>query len=111
NFIWNNAYSIIYNCNSILEGLELSSSISSELQDQLRAETLFIRSLIYFYLLEMFGDVPYTTSTDHQFNMELTRTQKSVVTQNLVNDLLEAHSKISENYVSVERIRANKYAV
>lgn len=111
NFIWNNAYSIIYNCNSILEGLALSNNLSSDLQNQLRAETLFIRSLIYFYLLEMFGDVPYTTSTDYQFNMELTRTQKSVVTQNLVNDLLEAHSKISENYVSVERIRANKYAV
>src|SRR5690606_25559848 len=51
NSMWDNSYNLIYQCNSAIEGLENSTNITESQKDQLLGETLFIRSLVYFYLV------------------------------------------------------------
>lgn len=106
---WNTSYNLIYLCNAILEGLDNSTAISQDLKDQLKGETLFVRSLTYFYLVNLFGDVPYTTYTDYEINKNLSRTDEQEVYTNITQDLLLARSLLIEQYPSGERIRANRF--
>lgn len=108
---WNSSYNTIYLCNAIIEGLDNSVYVSDSIRDQLYGESLFVRSLIYFYLMELFGDIPYTSTTDYTINRSLSRIPQSEVYQFIINDLEEAYFLLNSEYVSGERVRANKYAV
>lgn len=109
--IWDSAYSLVYNCNSVLEGLHNSDQLTGELKQQLRGETLFVRGLIHFYLVNLFGEIPYLTSTDYHNNSKIRKVPIAEVYENIKTDLLEAKSLLGVNYPTGERIRANKWAV
>ncbi|OXG08632.1 SusD-like starch-binding protein associating with outer membrane [Flavobacterium araucananum] len=109
--LWNGTYSAIYMSNSALEGLEASENLSATTKNQLKGEALFVRSLCHFYLVELFGDVPYIQTTDYTANQHVTRMSEEQVYINLVQDLIEAKTLLDEDYVSGERIRANTFAV
>lgn len=109
--VWNSSYNLIFQCNAIIEGLENSHNITESTKNQLLGETLFVRSLVYFYLTNLFGDIPYTTTTDYKINMNLNRINKDVVYSAIIEDLLDAHSKLNSEYVSGERVRANRFVI
>ncbi|MCW3109505.1 MAG: RagB/SusD protein, partial [Segetibacter sp.] len=66
--MWSNAYKSVYQSNSIIEGIAQSAGVSKPLKDQLTGEAKFVRSLIYFYLINLFGDVPLVLTTDYSAN-------------------------------------------
>jgi len=109
--VWNSSYNLIFQCNAIIEGLENSHNITESTKNQLLGETIFVRSLVYFYLTNLFGDIPYTTTTDYKINMNLGRTNKDIIYNTIIEDLLDAHSKLNSEYPSGERVRANRYVV
>ena len=108
---WNLAYNQIYMCNSALEGIEASVSLSREIKDQLKGEALFIRAITHFYMVNLFGDIPYITTTDYLVNKDVQRMSEEQVYENILDDLSDARSLLSEDYPGGERIRANKYVV
>jgi hypothetical protein len=91
-----------------MEGLENSKNLSAENKNQLLGEALFIRALVHFYLMKLFGDVPYIKTTDYQKNSKVTRTQSDEAYKNIIADLQYAILLLSETYSSIERIRSNK---
>lgn len=111
-FLWNTGYMHIYHCNAILEGLELSIDISEDLKKRLEGETRFLRAFFYFYLVNMFGEVPLNLSTDYKVNSIAGRTATNEIYGQIVNDLLMAGQLLPENYSlsANERVRANKWA-
>ncbi len=109
--LWNGSYSLIYMGNAILEGLEASNELDTQIKKQLRGETLFIRSLVYFYLTELFGDIPYPTGTDYEVNRRLAKQPISIIFENIIADLNEAQGLLGTSYISEERVRANKKVV
>lgn len=109
--IWDGSYQVIYMSNGILEGLNNSQSLDAETKAQLRGEALFVRSLVYFYLTDLFGDIPFPTSTDYEINKELSKTQQTIIYENILSDLQEAKGLVSESYITGERTRANKGAI
>ncbi|MGB3343644.1 MAG: RagB/SusD family nutrient uptake outer membrane protein [Aequorivita sp.] len=109
--IWNNSYSLIYMGNAILEGLEGSDGLTAEIKSQLRGETLFIRGLVYSYMVNLFGDIPYVTTTDYGKNSTLSKVPIPEVYERIINDLKEAKTLLGPNYISDERTRANKLVV
>lgn len=109
--IWDKSYNLIYMCNAVLEGLESSSNISSSVKNQLRGESLFIRSLVHFYLVNLFGEIPYITTTDFEVNKDVSRMPTDTVYENILLDLTEAKTLLGDTYVSGERTRANKWVV
>ncbi|MBY0487428.1 MAG: RagB/SusD family nutrient uptake outer membrane protein [Flavobacteriaceae bacterium] len=108
--LWRNSYSQIYNVNSILAGLSNATQLSETVRSQLRGESLFVRALVHFYLMQIYGNIPYITSTDYMVNSQVTRQSSTVVYNAITTDLQEAIALLSEEYVSSDKARPNKIA-
>lgn len=109
--LWNRAYALIFMGNAVLEGLEDSKNLDEETKAQLRGEVLFVRSVTLFYLVNLFGDIPYPTTTDYIKNRNLKRIPMEDIYDSIVNDLNEAKNLLDDNYIGAERVRANKMVV
>ncbi|WP_417857514.1 RagB/SusD family nutrient uptake outer membrane protein [Xanthomarina gelatinilytica] len=107
--IWDSAYGLVYMCNAVLEGLENAPQLPQQLKQQLRGETLFVRGLVHFYLVNLFGEIPYPTTTDYQINIRINKKPIGQVYEKIEMDLLEAKGLLSDDYPSGERIRANSW--
>ena len=108
--IWSSAYSIIYMTNAMLEGLGNSSNVSAELSDQLEGEARFIRAFTYFYLVNLYGDLPLILSTNYKENQLASRMSKNDIYLQIVNDLEVAMALLPSEYTTGERTQVNKYA-
>jgi starch-binding outer membrane protein, SusD/RagB family len=106
--IWNTAYLQIYYANSIIQGAEQSTALSSDDKTRIKGEAMLIRSLIYFYLQQLFGDIPYTTSLDYDYNRTLKKTDGETLQTLLETDLKEASMLMPDDYRNTERIYPNR---
>jgi hypothetical protein len=110
--LWGEMYKNIYESNAVIEGLHSSGGVTATLKQQLTGEATFIRAYCYFYLVNLFGDVPLITSTDYLLNSKLPRTAAGDVYAQIKKDFLEAQQLLSADYSfsGNERIRPNKAA-
>ncbi|NLR60706.1 RagB/SusD family nutrient uptake outer membrane protein [Chitinophaga polysaccharea] len=114
---WTNIYSsYIFQTNAIIEGLTSSRELTPTVKNQLMGEALFLRAFFYFYLVNLYGDVPLVLSTDYKVNSQLSRSKKTDVYNQITNDLKDAQSLLSDTYLdgtllnkSEERISPNKW--
>lgn len=106
--IWTNAYKQVFMANSIIEGVERSKSISTVSKNRIKGETIFVRSLLFFYLYQIFGEIPYTTTTDYMTNKSLVRMPKDQFLSKIEVDMAEAVALLPDNYRNVERIYPNR---
>jgi starch-binding outer membrane protein, SusD/RagB family len=107
--MWERAYKLIYQTNICIDGLMKSSAVTDNLKNQLMGECMVFRSMMYFYLTNVYGDVPFTTSTDYAVNAKLSRKPVSDINVSIEADLLKAKSLLSDNYPSTGKYRINKY--
>jgi hypothetical protein len=66
--------------------------------------------LNYFYLQQLFDEIPYTNSLDYEYNRNLSKTGPSALLEQLESDLTEAISLLTDNYRDAERIYPNRKA-
>ncbi|HMG69353.1 MAG TPA: RagB/SusD family nutrient uptake outer membrane protein [Chitinophagaceae bacterium] len=111
-FVWVPLYSYIYLANSIITGLTDSKDVTASTKKQVEGEAKFIRAFCYFYLINLFGDVPLLTSTDYKITSVASRSGKSEIYQQIVTDLKDAQNLMAKDYSfsNGERIRPNSYA-
>lgn len=107
---WNRSYHQIYCCNAVIEGVAQSTVLTEALKKQLTGEALFVRSLLHFYLLNIYGDIPYITTTNYEVNRLAERMPAGVLYDQLITDLSLAIDFLPEDYISDLRVRPNKYA-
>ncbi|MBF6643920.1 MULTISPECIES: RagB/SusD family nutrient uptake outer membrane protein [Chryseobacterium] len=107
---WTYAYQEIYMANSIIEGVSGSKALSTATKNRIRGEAMFVRSLLYLNLYEIFGEIPYTDTTDYAYNSQLTRMAKNELLSKLEADLSEAVNLLPADYRTIERIYPNKFA-
>lgn len=107
--LWSSAYNIIYMTNAVLEGLDNNPNISQDLKERLTGEARFIRAFTYFYLVNLYGDVPLVISTDYSTNAKIPRSNQHDVYTLIVEDLENAQDLLEEDYQDGERLRANRY--
>lgn len=105
---WSSAYSQIYSANAVIEGVAGSSTLPAAVRDQLTGEAVFLRALLHFYLENLYGNVPYVTTTDYRVNNAVPRMQTTEVYGHIIADLEYAVELLSDDYPSQGRIRANK---
>jgi hypothetical protein len=105
---WNSSYNQIYAANAIIEGVNSSTALTELDKNQLIGEALFIRSLLHFYLLNLYGDVPYATTTKYELNKVTRRMPTSELYSHIIDDLELAVSLLPEAYISSDRVRPNK---
>ena len=89
---WNVSYAIIYECNRLIEGLITSTGVTPALKNQLIGEAKFIRAFTHFYLVNLYGDIPFITNSDYRTNTTVTRTATVQVYNGIITDLLDAES-------------------
>lgn len=109
---WSDLYLYIYESNAIIEGASASSGLSKETKDQVIGEALFTRAFCYFYLINLYGDVPLILSTDYRVNRLASRTLMADVYKQIETDLIEAQKLLLEDYSfsKDEKIEPNKWA-
>lgn len=107
--IWDNSYNIIYGSNSILEGIEKNTAyLTSEQKEKFSGEVLFVRALTHFYLVNLFGSIPYVTSTDYQLNKVIEKKDPEQIFQKIQNDLTMAIELLPELDESGINLRPTK---
>lgn len=111
NTTWATSYKIIYDTNAILEGLQSAEGVTPPVKAQLQGEALFVRAFHYFYLVNLFGDVPLHLSTDYKSNSNSTRASVQDVYNQIIKDLVVSEQLLVEDYVTTERVRPNKATV
>ncbi|MCI9844566.1 RagB/SusD family nutrient uptake outer membrane protein [Flavobacterium pectinovorum] len=107
---WNTSYNHIYAANSIIEAIEKNENISEENKNQLLGESLFIRALLHFYLVNLYGDMPYITTTDYRIKSKVTRIPVSEVYKKVISDLETAITLLPVKYSPSDRSIPNRYA-
>jgi hypothetical protein len=115
--LWTTIYPLVFRANAALEGLSAATSLTPAVKQQLTGEAKFCRAFIYFYLVNLYGDVPLVLTTDYSVNNLLARTPKDQVWKQIIQDLHDAEILLNSNYpdasllsTSTERVRPTKWA-
>ncbi len=101
---WASFYKVINQCNTVIElapaVLGIDESFSERLLNEYIAEVTSIRSLMYFYLVRTFRDVPYSVTAsiyDYQ-DFSLPKTDGKIIIDNLITSLEAIESNIPTKY-------------
>jgi starch-binding outer membrane protein, SusD/RagB family len=107
---WSGAYAIIKNANYIIGKLPDASVLDDTKKAQLTAEARFLRAYAYFYLVQLYGDVPMpvTTATNYD-SLQLKRTAQADVYNLIVDDLTYAETNLPDNAPVTGRVYKQLY--
>ncbi|MBB6274022.1 hypothetical protein HDF26_004495 [Pedobacter cryoconitis] len=108
---WALLYNIIYQCNDVITQLQNNNALSKTLIIQLRSEARFLRAFAFYYLVNLYGDVPLLLQTDVAVTAKAPRAAQGLVYSQMINDLLDAKNGLSPSYIGSGKVRANQLAV
>jgi hypothetical protein len=117
---WSPIYKVINNCNLLIdfagEAKKLDPTFSDVLYNSYIGEALTIRSLMYFYLVRSFRDVPLKLKGSYKDTdiKELGKSTDQVIIAQIIKDLIEADKLVPKkhgNNNSVNKGRITNYAV
>lgn len=113
---WFEAYNNIFTCNAAVEGLDESNSLTLAVKTQLLGEAKFMRALLYFYMVNLYGDAPLVLSTSPSDNIRALRSPRQKIYEQIVADLKDAQSSLSSSFLDAsllkstsERVRPTKW--
>lgn len=94
---WNKAYNTIYRCNIVIEKAKGAEYNSEDTKNRHIAEVKFIRALIYFDMIRLFGGVPLMTEIlPIEDYYKIGRASKEEVWAQIKADLTEAAAVLPE---------------
>lgn len=104
---WSNPYYYIYQCNSLINGIASSSSVADADKKTFIAEAKFVRAFCYFYLTNLYGDLPLHLATDYRINGTAARSTQADVYAQIINDLKDAEAGMTVPGAGDTRILPN----
>ncbi|HEY6902366.1 MAG TPA: RagB/SusD family nutrient uptake outer membrane protein [Puia sp.] len=111
--LWGNLYLDIQTANTTIEAMRSSSL---PYKNQWLGEALFLRGLMFTYLVSCYGDIAMPLTSDYTVNGALSRVPKADVYKQIIADLKQAQGLLGTNYVdfngntATDRSRPNKAA-
>lgn len=109
NDFWRLNYAGITQCNTVLEqipGIEMSD----ELRDRITGEALFLRSYYYFWLTQVFGDVPLLLEVIPPDELKIPKTPKANIYTQIIADCERAAALLPISYPEAAAGRATRGA-
>lgn len=101
---WNYLYKVIAMCNRSLELLEShSDKLTDDKRNAYEAEVRSLRSIYYCYLLDLFGRIPYATTT----NIEMYETRqfsRRQIFNRIWGELVECRPYLSTEHSNMEGV-------
>ena len=98
-YIWKACYFIINTSNVLLKEIDIMDNYSSEsVKEHLQGEAYFIRGMLYFELVKLFGEIPLqlTAATEIE-NTKIERTSVAGVYESVISDLIKAEELLANN--------------
>jgi hypothetical protein len=95
---YSNAYSSIHEVNIIIGQLAASTVISDSTRQRLKGELELVRAVLFFYLVNLYGDVPLVLSSDYTVTDRIPRTAAATVYRQITTDLLDAQRLLPDSY-------------
>lgn len=93
---WTSFYTQLYSLNQAIAGIQGNNGLTYK--SQWLGEAYFTRALIYFYLTNLYGDVPLVTTPDYLINNGLKRSGKMDVYKQVIADLKQAQGFLDDQY-------------
>jgi len=91
--------------------------LTPSVRQQLLGEAKFMRAYFYFYLVNLYGDVPMPLASDYTLSVSLARTASAQVYSQIIRDLHDAQQLLSTTYTdgsainpSQDRVRPTSWA-
>lgn len=111
NNTWTGHYQGIQSANIVIEKIE-AVNMDPALKARYIGEAKFLRALMYFNLVRIYGDVPLVTKVinNPQEGYEYGRVPAEEVYQQIIADLVEAEGSLPYSYVAADAGRATKGA-
>ncbi len=107
---WKDLNKIVLNTNVILDNVQNNENIPLAARDEIVGEALFLRSLAFYHLTNLWGDVPYyreNLSIDEIGS--LGRTDKDQIRDEILVDLQEAQNLMLDVIPANENGKASKW--
>jgi hypothetical protein len=101
NPVFNSCYKIVFRTNFVIDQIEnWKTDVESEiaLKTRITGEAEFLKSLSYFWLVTLFGDVPLKNELEDHFVFESARTPKAEVWAAIETNLQAAIQKLPLTY-------------
>lgn len=108
--VWQFLYEIVTRANDVIDKVGSSATISSDLKTRLVGESKFLRAYSYFYLVQLWGEVPLVLHNVDGSNQA--RTAVDDVYTQIVQDLKDAAASLptAAAYAAADRGRATQGA-
>jgi hypothetical protein len=114
---YDSLYSAVYTCNATIQGLSAATGLTPAVRQQLLGEAKFVRALCYFYLVNLYGEVPMPLTMNTQVNASLARSTVAQVYRQILADLQDAAANLSLVFLDstllnpdMERVRPTRWA-
>lgn len=82
------------------QDVDPNSKLTVSVKKQLLGEAKFIRAFCYFYLVNLYGDVPLLLTINSLEIAKMPRTSQVQVYNQIVTDLIDAKDKLSKQFLS-----------
>jgi hypothetical protein len=105
--IWGASYQLVAIANSAIFGVSLID-VNENVKNSLEAEARFIRALVYYHLVRLYGDIPYLDNPDLGEVENMEQTSVSDVYANIIEDLEYAKQHLSMEHPDGLRSRPSQ---
>jgi hypothetical protein len=116
-YFWDYLFQQIYACNAVINSRSVSQfATATPLRRQAIGEALFLRAFLFFYAINIYGNIPMPTTTNYQVNNVLTQSPRAAVYAQITSDLMTARGLLTLDYLdgsgnsTSDRVRPNKWA-
>jgi len=106
---WSDSYKGINRCNRIINNID-NANFSQDKMDQFKGEALFIRSLLYYDMAVIFGNVPLKTDITQTPNDNISQVGSDQIYAQIVSDLNTAADLLPPSYSGNDVGRATSWA-
>lgn len=107
--VWSDSYKGIDRCNNIIKLID-NASFDEKLKNQYKGEALFIRSLLYYNLTVIFGNVQLKLEPTSTIDRALPQVDAKTVYAQIATDLSTAAGLLPPTYSAIDRGRATSWA-
>ena len=101
---YTNSYVTIDRANRVIANVP-KIAMDAKLKDQIIGEAKFMRALVYFNLVQAFGDIPLVVTTSNDvINVQLPRDPAEKVYQQIITDLQDAEKVLPARYTAAGEV-------
>ncbi len=100
NYLWNACYKMVFRTNFVIDLMEKwePEAENEALKERITGEAYFLKSLAYFWLVTLYGDIPLKAALIDHEQLESVRTPKEEVWAAIESYLQTAIEKLPVNY-------------